>query len=80
MSNYIQIKAKAMGDTPSTLRGAINSEPVSTAAAAALVYHGYRRTGSLTWALIYGLAGRWFPLGAVPVALAQGFGAKKECK
>lgn len=46
---------------------------------AALVYHGYRRTGSIVWALLYGLAGKKLPIVAVPVALAQGFGQKKSC-
>lgn len=49
------------------------------AAAVALIYHGYKRTGSLALALLYGLAGRYVPTVAVPVALAQGFGKKKEC-
>jgi hypothetical protein len=63
-----------------TLRDRLNSEPVSTAAAVALVYHGYRRTDSIVWALIYGLAGRLVPTVATPIALAQGFAKKKECK
>jgi hypothetical protein len=46
---------------------------------AAMIYHGYRRTGSIVWALIYGLAGREAPALALPIALAQGFGAKKTC-
>lgn len=65
---------------PPSLRDTLNSDPVSTAAAAALLYHGYRRTGSVFWALVYGLAGKVFPIEAVPIALAQGFGQKKECK
>lgn len=63
----------------SSLSDIINSGNVSTAAAVAMTYHGYKRTGSLIWALIYGAAGKWFPLEAVPVAVAQGFGAKKGC-
>lgn len=63
-----------------SLRDRLNSEPVSTAAAVALVYHGYKRTGSILWALVYGAAGKWFPIEAVPIAVAQGFGTKKECK
>lgn len=62
------------------LRDAINSEVVSTASAIALTYHGYRRTGSIFWALIYGLAGKVFPIEAVPIAIGQGFAQKKECK
>lgn len=63
----------------SSLRDMLNGPNVSTVAAIALTYHGYKRTGSLIWALIYGLAGRQFPIEAVPVALAQGFGQKKSC-
>ncbi len=64
----------------SSLRDAINSEPASTVAAIALVYHGYKRTGSIFWALVYGVAGKVFPIEAVPIALAQGYGQKKECR
>lgn len=62
-----------------TLRERLSSEPVKTSAAIALTYHGYRRTGSILWALIYGLAGRTMPVVAVPISLAQGFGQKKSC-
>lgn len=78
----------AFGDDPApapnppattTLRQALTSEPVKTAAAIALTYHGYRRTGSIVWALLYGFAGRVVPVAAVPIALAQGFGQRKAC-
>lgn len=59
------------------LRDKLTSEPVSTVSAVALTYHGYKRTGSILWALVYGLAGRVIPLVAVPVSVAQGFGKKK---
>jgi len=62
-----------------SLRDAVNSEPVSTGAAILLTYHGYKRTGSLAWALVYGLAGKWFPVEAVPIAIAQGLGQRKPC-
>ena len=65
--------------TTTSLRDVVNSDSVSTGAMLALTYHGYKRTGSLVWALIYGLAGRWVPVVAVPVALAQGYGEKKPC-
>ena len=68
---------------PRPLAGAtadlVHSEAVTTASAAALVYHGYKRTGSIVWALLYGLAGKKIPIVAVPVAVAQGFGQKKSC-
>jgi len=68
---------QSLGDL--NLRAKLTSEPVKTAAAIALTYHGYRRTGSLVWALVYGLAGRLVPVAAVPISLAQGFGQRKPC-
>lgn len=73
---------KMLGDAPAApvnLRGALTSEPVKTVSAIALTFHGYRRTGSIIWALIYGIAGRTFPVAAVPISLAQGYGQKKSC-
>jgi hypothetical protein len=61
------------------VRDLVTSDAVKTASGIALVYHGYRRTGSIFWALMYGLAGRTAPVVAVPVALAQGYGKRKEC-
>jgi len=57
----------------------VSSDNFGYAAGAALVYHGYKRTGSILWALLYGLAGKEIPVVAVPVALAQGFGKKRPC-
>ena len=60
-----------------TLIPDIPSKTVKLASSIALTYHGYARTGSVLWALIYGLAGRLVPIAAVPIAVAQGFGEKK---
>lgn len=65
--------------TPQTLDTFVHSDTVKTASALALTYHGYKRTGSLLWALLYGAAGRFIPTVAVPVAVAQGFGKKRTC-
>lgn len=54
-------------------------EVARKAATAAMLYHGYKRSGSVLVALLYGIAGRTVPQIAVPIALAQGFGKKKEC-
>lgn len=78
--NNAQFTSGLFGDdTPDaeTLRDKLTSEPVTTIAAAALTYHGYRRTGSILWAVVYGFAGKTVPLVAVPVSLAQGFGKAK---
>lgn len=64
----------AIGD----LREQLTTPSVKTGAALALTYHGYKRTGSILWALAYGMLGRTLPLVGVPIALAQGFGKKKE--
>lgn len=37
-------------------------------------YHGYKRTESIGWTIGWALAGGLFPIIAIPVALAQGFG------
>lgn len=43
-------------------------------AAAVLAFHGYRRTGSIGWALAWALGGGLvWPIG-IGIALAQGFG------
>jgi hypothetical protein len=55
------------------------SPSVKTASAIALTFHGYRRTGSILWAMFYGLAGRLVPVVAVPISVAQGFGQKRQC-
>lgn len=55
----------------------IGSPTVKLASGVALTYHGYRRTGSVLWALVYGLIGKWKPQVGVPIALAQGFGKTK---
>jgi hypothetical protein len=68
---------QAMGD--GEISSFVNSDNFGYAAGAALVYHGYKRTGSLIWAILYGLAGKELPVVAVPVALAQGFARKKPC-
>ena len=65
--------------THRTFDDIVHSPTVKTVSAIALTFHGYRRTRSLIWALVYGLAGRTVPVAAVPIALAQGFGERKPC-
>ncbi len=55
----------------------INEPVVKTGVAVALTYHGYKRTGSILWALIYGALGRIAPLTSGVIAVAQGFGQRK---
>lgn len=76
--SYFPMGADDPTPSPPTLRDAIDSEPVSMAAGVAMTYHGYKRTGSIFWALVYGAIGKFSPLIATPIALAQGFGKKKE--
>ena len=37
-------------------------------------YHGYRRNGSIGWALLWSLAGAVVPFVTIPIAVGQGFG------
>lgn len=41
-------------------------------------YHGYRRTGSLGWAIAWAILGGLFPIITIPVAIAQGFGQRSR--
>jgi hypothetical protein len=85
VSSFYKSKRRALlGDDTAeapapSLSGVISSPAVKTASAALLTYHGYRRTGSILWALLYGLAGRTVPIVAVPIAAAQGIGKRKTC-
>jgi hypothetical protein len=47
------------------------------AGGAALTYHGYKRNGSVLWAMLWGMLGGAAPLIAGPIAAAQGFGKPK---
>jgi len=40
-------------------------------------YHGYKRNNSVGWAIGWALLGGAFPVVALPVAVAQGFGKRK---
>lgn len=46
---------------------------IATLSAGAMVYHGYKRTNSIGWAIGWGLLGSLFPIITVPIAIAQGF-------
>lgn len=67
------------GETSFSLPNAVSSPTVKTVSMIALTYHGYARTGSILWALFYGLCGRLVPVAAVPISIAQGFGKRKTC-
>ncbi len=84
MSHYYKSRRPALlGDdkpeTKTSVADIVSSPGVKTASMVALTYHGYRRTGSILWALFYGLVGRTVPVVAVPIAAAQGFGKKRTC-
>ena len=65
-------------DRELSLRDTLSGPNIKTLSGIALTYHGYKRTGSILWALIYGSLGKTVPLVAVPVSFAQGFGKRKE--
>lgn len=41
-------------------------------------YHGYKRNDSIGWAIAWGLLGGAFPIIALPIAYAQGYGQRKR--
>jgi hypothetical protein len=62
---------------PATANDATAGIPVwaaalTTAGTAIGAYHGYKRHGSVLWALGWGLFGGLLPVVAIPVAFAQG--------
>lgn len=71
--------APADSSASPSLSDVVNSPSVSTGSAMALTYHGYKRTGSILWSLVYGALGYWKPAWMIPIAVAQGFGEKKPC-
>jgi hypothetical protein len=77
------VRAPAAAEYHRAMSGAasdlVHSEAVSYASAALCAYHGYRRNGSLFWALVWAVAGKKIPIVAVPVAAAQGIGKKRTC-
>lgn len=66
--------------TLDSVMGIVNSMPVRAAAGVASTYHGYKRTGSVGWAVLYGLLGGIFPLETVPITIAMGYGKPKKGK
>ena len=77
---YVAVGATDPTATPTTsVSDVIASDTFKTAATIALAYHGYRRTGSLLWTLVYAGFGRYEPVIALPVAFAQGFGKRRIC-
>lgn len=52
--------------------------PINILVGGALAYHGYMRTRSIFWAIVYGVAGETVPLVAGVVALVQGFAQPEE--
>lgn len=57
-----------------------SSRLIGTAAMAACVYHGYRRNKTVGGAVVWGLAGAFFPIPAVAIAIAMGFAKPKAAK
>lgn len=49
----------------------------SLASSGACAYHGYKRNGTIISAILWTLAGGFFPVISVAIAAAQGFGKEK---
>lgn len=82
-------KAPVMStDDPPARRVVVDASPleavptwvkvVSAASSAACAFHGYRRHGSVLWALGWAAAGAFAPGIAPAVAFAQGFGKRRK--
>jgi len=81
----VAAKMLALGADPTKLSAAITAaQPppptvplwallLHTAGMGVSAYHGYRRTGSVGWALVWGLLGGTFPIIVPVIALAEGF-------
>jgi len=88
MSHYhITNRPKLLGDDASAVtdaqEGAKESTPllqepvVKYGIRGAAIFHGYKRTGSVLWALLYGACASVSPVVTGAVVVAQGFGQKK---
>lgn len=65
---------RAMGAEEESLYDKIPTRKIGALAA---TYHGYKRSGSVGWALLWGVLGAAAPLVTNTVAVAQGFGKAK---
>jgi hypothetical protein len=63
-------------DEPMDVQAAVRSLLVGLAFAAIAGYHGYRRNGSVFWALSWAAGGFVCPVVTVPMAISQGFAQK----
>lgn len=78
VSYFRDTRRPQLGDDVATSEPPLLERPfVKTALTLAYTYHGYKRTGSLAWAVAYMLAGRVAPVVTGAVVLAQGYGDKK---
>ncbi len=71
-------KGNGMAGLQDDIVGVATGPIARTVGGIAATYHGYKRTGSIGWALLWGILGSSFPLVAVPLAVAQGFGHRKS--
>lgn len=60
--------------------GTVTYAVLGLAGLSAGLYHGWKRTHSTAWTIIWGLAGAWFPVITIPVAVIQGFGKKASAR
>jgi hypothetical protein len=68
-----------VGDASSTVDAGIVSTSLWSAAGAAIgAYHGYKRNGSVGWAIVWGVLGAISPIITSAVAFAQGIDKRKS--
>lgn len=65
---------------PAGALAVLSSPTVRTIGAGAMAYHGYKRTRSGLWAVLWSVFGGAMPVLAVPISMAQGFGKPRQRK
>ncbi len=74
------VSTTVISEAPSTFkRGFAIAYGIAGVAGAAIgAYHGYKRNDSVGWAIAWSLLGSIAPVIVIPVAYAQGIGARKR--
>lgn len=75
MGNYIAVSGAT--SAIEKIDDAVHTGAGRTVAMAANAFHGYRRNGSIAWALAWAALGYAAPVITTVIATAQGFGHKK---
>jgi len=77
IGNYITVGDSGPTSAIAKIDDAVHTGAGRTVAMAANAFHGYRRNGSIGWALAWAALGYAAPVITTVIATAQGFGHKK---